>query len=70
MFSIFNIKSRRMINIKKHTIIMTIGPSNSGKSFLMKNNLIPFLENKNIKHKYLSTDEIRKSLLMEDLHIH
>ena len=49
---------------------MTIGPSNSGKSFLMKNNLIPFLENKNIKHKYLSTDEIRKSLLMEDLHKH
>lgn len=58
------------ININKHTIILTIGPSNSGKSYLVNNHLIPFLKENGIHHQYLRSDAIRQDLLGADLHKH
>lgn len=60
------------LNFKPHTIIMLVGPSESGKTTFAKNILIPGLqhsdENNNYKTnvQYISSDDIRRDLLGND----
>lgn len=57
------------IDIALHTILLTIGPSNCGKSYFCKNTLKPLLEKSLLDAKispnvqYISSDEIRHQLL-------
>lgn len=60
----------RKLEIKPYTIIMTIGPSNCGKTYFCENYLIPFLDSHNIHNKYFSSDKIRQQLLNEEHHKH
>jgi len=60
----------RIIDFKEHTIIMTVGPTNCGKSYFAKQLLVPFFESKSIRYKYLSSDDKRRELLGEDIHKH
>lgn len=60
----------RNIIIPQYSIIMTVGPSNSGKSTLCNEILLPFLRNQEIRHKYLSSDGLRRSLIGKNLHKH
>lgn len=55
-----------------NTIILTIGVSNCGKSYFCENHLIPFFKSHDILTQYLSTDNIRRTLLGEtgDTHKH
>lgn len=62
------------IDIKPYTIIMTVGPSNCGKSYFCENILIPQLQqlqplcNRSIVSiNYISSDNIRRSLLNDNL---
>jgi len=61
---------QQKLNIPLHTIILTIGPSNCGKSYLIQNSIIPQIlekyENK-IKVVHISSDKIRQELACEDL---
>ena len=55
------------------SLIITVGPTNCGKTFFTKNVLIPKLTNilkeKNIKPniQYVSSDQIRRNCLNDDL---
>jgi len=60
----------RTIEIPKHSIIMTIGPSNSGKSSFVNSILIPQLNTLEVRHKYLTSDGLRRELIGENLHKH
>lgn len=60
----------KQLTVKLHSIIFLVGPTNSGKSYFVKNILIPQLKSSsyiplNIHH--LSSDEIRRDLLGKDL---
>ena len=57
------------IKIPMHSIIMTIGPSNSGKSFFC-DMLMGHLDSIGIRYKYISSDGERRELLNEQLHKH
>ena len=56
------------LELKSHAIIMTVGPSNCGKTFFCENHLIPFLETQLLAHKYFSSDAIRRELLHAKAH--
>jgi len=59
------------ILINEKTIVLTIGITNCGKSYFCENKLIPFLQSQNATVKYLSSDKIRKELVVdENLHKH
>lgn len=60
----------KKLELKPYTIVMTIGPSNCGKSYFCENYLLPFLNSHEITNKYFSSDIIRKQLLHVDLHKH
>lgn len=60
----------KTLELKPHTIIMTIGPSNCGKSYFCEKFLNPFLESHKISFKYFSSDKIRQQLLGEEFHKH
>lgn len=62
--------NNRIIEIPEYTIIMTIGPSNCGKSYFCDNLLMPFLKKINVHAKYFSSDATRRDLLGADLHKH
>ena len=49
---------------------MTIGPSNSGKSSFVNSILIPQLNTLEVRHKYLTSDGLRRELIGENLHKH
>jgi predicted kinase len=53
----------KLIDIPKHSIVMTIGPSNSGKSYLMTNVLMPNLIEMGVRAKYLSSDNYRRDMI-------
>ena len=60
----------KKIVIEKNSIVMTIGPSNSGKSFFC-NMLINQLTKDNVKYCYLSSDDERRNILNnQDLNNH
>lgn len=59
-----------MIEIPKHSIIMTIGPSNCGKSSFVSKVLVPQLTDLSVKNKLLSSDEHRRKLIGANLHKH
>lgn len=56
-----------MINLKLHTILMTIWPTNSGKSVYCENILLPQLKDLWLNIQYISSDELRRELLGENL---
>lgn len=51
------------ILITPNTIILTIGISNCGKSYFCENHLLPFFHSHPITYQYLSSDNIRRTLL-------
>ena len=64
----------KVYDINPHSIIITIGPSNCGKTYFCKNILIPSLEklepltNRNkVSINYFSSDDIRRQLLNDNL---
>ena len=57
------------ITIPQNSIVMTIGPSNSGKTYFCKL-LVDYLTKSNVIHKYISSDAERRDLLCNDLHKH
>jgi archaellum biogenesis ATPase FlaH len=59
-------KKQRLV-VKPYTIILTVGPTGSGKSFFSQEVLIPQLKNDRINVQYLSSDQIRKELLGKDI---
>ena len=68
-----NTTEKQNFEILPHTIFLTIGASNSGKSYYCKNYLIPQLEKlspigdrKNVHIAYLSSDDIRREILGEN----
>lgn len=66
-------KDKLNINIQVHTILYTIAPSNSGKSYFCNNHLVPKLKSKypDLNIQYLSSDDIRRDLLgSNDIHKH
>ncbi len=46
-----------------HTIYLTVGPTNCGKTTLIKNYLIPQLKSTSLNIQYISSDNIRRELL-------
>jgi len=48
-------KKQRLV-VKPYTIILTVGPTGSGKSFFSQEVLIPQLKNDRINVQYLSSD--------------
>ena len=61
-------------DILPHTIFLTIGPSGCGKTYFCKNYLIPKLKQlspiknrENVSINYISSDDIRRVLLGNDL---
>lgn len=60
----------KKIEFKPHTIIMTVGPSNCGKSYFCEKKLAPFFMSNKIPFKYFSSDMIRRQLLQYDAHKH
>ena len=54
------------MNIKPHSVIVTVGPSHAGKSFWCQSCLIRQLKDK--KYEYISSDNLRRELLGADLH--
>lgn len=60
----------KQYTIKLHSIIFLVGPTNSGKSYLVENTLIPQLRSSSslpLNIQYLSSDEIRRDLLGKEL---
>ncbi len=58
------------ILIEDKSIVLLIGPSNSGKTFFCENYLIPFLRSNNVNSHYLSSDNFRRELLGTNYHKH
>ena len=52
------------------SIILTIGVTHSGKSHFCKNFLIPRIKEADYSYQYLSSDDIRRELLNDNLHKH
>jgi hypothetical protein len=61
--------------IKTHTVVLMVGPSGCGKTYFSKNHLLPSLEKAYKQHlpswrtpniQYLSSDDLRKTLLNDE----
>jgi len=59
------VNMNRELSFNLHSIIITIGPSNSGKTYFCKNILVPGLKsiNNNLNVQYISSDDTRADLL-------
>ena len=65
--------TQQTLNVNPHTLFLTIGPSNAGKSYYCKNHLIPQLSalsplpnRENVQVIYISSDDTRRELLHEN----
>lgn len=56
-------KSKKQLEFKLHTIIMLVGPSNSGKTYFAHNHLLPELRKFDVNVQYISSDQIRRNIL-------
>jgi predicted kinase len=55
------------MKIRKNTVIVTVGPSNCGKSYWCNNHLVPVLSGEFESVHYISTDDLRRYVLNKDL---
>ncbi len=58
------------LKIKKNTIVVTVGPSNCGKSYWCENNFLPIASGLFETVHYISSDNLRRMIIGSDLDKH
>ena len=57
------------LQLKLHSVLLSVGPTNCGKTTFFKTKMLPLLKNYGYNVGYISSDEIRTELLGKSIEI-